>query len=197
MIRVLQSSWFAALAGCVLYLVVTALALNASTFAGAKFVQPSGTSAEDDPSWKFRNPEFNQWLSQIKDEKDALAARELRLNEWQTRLEAERQEITVVTQTVAQLQADFDRNVIRFKEAEIDNIKHQAKLISAMSPEGAATVLDQMADDDAVRILFIMKADAASAVLDILGKTGKDRARHAAVLTAKLHQVVPPATPKP
>jgi hypothetical protein len=38
-----------------------------------------------------------------------------------------------------------------------------------------------------------MKADAASAVLETMGRSGKDQAKHAAVLTEKLHQVLPPA----
>lgn len=194
MIRFLQSPWFVALIGCLLYLGVTAAVLNSSTFAGVKFTQP-GTSAEDDPSWKFRNPEMNQWLAQIKEQKDALAAREQQLNEWQTRLDAERQEINTVTQTVAQLQADFDKNVIRFKGSQTDNVKHQAKLISAMSPDSAVVVLDQMPDADAVRILYVMKPDEASAVLDAMSKAGGDKTKHAAVLMEKLHQVLPQPTP--
>lgn len=191
MIRILQSSWFAALAGCLLYLGVTlALLLKPDQFAAARLM-PSDRSADDDPSWRFKNPEFNQWIAQIKDEQDKLALREQQLKEWQTRLKAEQQEISTVTQTVAQLQADFDRNVIRFRAQESDNVKHQAKLIAAMSPEGAAAMLGQMADDDVVRILYTMKTDDASALLDTLSKKGPAEAKRAALLTERLHQVLP------
>ena len=107
MTRILQSSWFAVLIGGVLYLATTVLVLNPAKFAGSQPTESANRSADDDPSWRFRNPEFNQWVAQIKEEKDSLAAREQHLAELQNRLAAERQEILTVTQTVAQLQTRF------------------------------------------------------------------------------------------
>jgi flagellar motility protein MotE (MotC chaperone) len=194
MIRVLQSGWFAALFGCVLYLVMTMFVLSPAKFAGAQFIKPD-YSADDDPSWRFRNPDINEWISQIQNEKSRLDLREQQLNELQTRLNTELQEMSVVTQTVSQLQSDFDRNVVRFKSQETDNVKHQAKLIAAMSPEGAVSMFGQMSDEDVVRILFVMKPDQASAILDTLSKSGE--AKRAALLTERLHQVLPDAAPTP
>jgi len=193
MIRIFQSAWFVALAGCVLYLATTVVVLNPSKFAGVQFTNPD-FSAEDDPSWRFRNPEFNQWVAQIQSEKQNLDLREQQLNELQTRLNAELQEISAVTQTVVQLQGSFDQNVVRFKAQETDNVKHQAKLIAAMSPEGATAMLNEMPDDDAVKILFTMKTDEASLILDALSKKGEPQAKRAAQLTQRLQQVLSPAT---
>jgi flagellar motility protein MotE (MotC chaperone) len=190
MTRILQSGWFVALLGCILYLATTIFVLSPSKFAGAQFIQPD-YSAEDDPSWKFRNPEFNEWVSEIQNEKEKLDERSQQLDEWQTRLNLELQEISVATQTVAQLQATFDQNVVRFKAQDTDNVKRQAKLIAAMSPEGAVDLLSQMSDDDVVRILYMMKPDQASAILDTLSKMGVDQAKRAAQLTERLHQVLP------
>lgn len=194
MIRILQSGWMAALLGGVLYLATTIYVLSPSKFAGAQFIKPD-YSAEDDPSWKFRNPEFNEWVSQIQSEKEKLDVRQQQLDEWQTRLNLELQEMSLVTLTVNQLQSNFDQNVIRFKAQETDNIKHQAKLISAMSPQGAIAMLNQMSDDDVVRILFIMKPDQASAILDAMSISGPVQAKRAASLTGRLHEVLPDATP--
>lgn len=194
MIRILQSGWMAALAGCLLYLATTVFVLSPSKFAGAQFIQ-ADYSADDDPSWRFRNPEFNQWVSQVQNEKEKLDLRQQQLDEWQTRLNLELQEMSLVTQTVNQLQSNFDQSVIRFKAQETDNVKHQAKLISAMSPEGAVAVLSQMSDDDVVRILFIMKPDGASAILDALSKRSMADTKRAALLTERLHQVLPEPPP--
>jgi flagellar motility protein MotE (MotC chaperone) len=188
MIRILQSGWFAALLGCLLYLATTVFVLNPSKFAGSRLLQPD-YSAEDDPSWRFRNPEFNEWISQIQSERSRLDLRQQQLNEWQTRLNAELQEMSVVTQTVFKLQSDFDQNVVRFKAQETANVKRQAKLIAAMSPEGAVSMFGQMSDDDIVRILFVMNPDQASQILDTLSKSGE--AKRAAALTERLHQVLP------
>ncbi|HEY1718728.1 MAG TPA: hypothetical protein VGH42_10620 [Verrucomicrobiae bacterium] len=194
MIRIFQSSWFVAIAGCALYLATTVVVLKPSKFAGAQFANPD-YSADDDPSWRFRNPEFNQWVAQIKSEKDSLDLREQHLNELQARLNTELQEISTVTQTVAQLQKNFDKNVIRFKAQDEDNVKHQAKLMAAMSPEGAIAMLNEMPDDAAVKILFTMKTDEASLILDALSKMGQPQAKRAAELTERLQQVLsPPAT---
>jgi len=196
MIRILQSGWMAALIGCLLYLATTMYVLRPSVFAGAEFIK-TDYSADDDPSWRFRNPEFNEWVSQIQNEKEKLDLREQQLDEWQTRLNLELQEMSLVTKTVGDLQSNFDQNVIRFKAQETDNVKHQAKLIAAMSPDGAASMLGQMSDDEVVRILFTMKADEASAILDTMSKTGDAGAKRAAILTERLHQVLPEPTPAP
>ena len=73
-------------------------------------------------------------------------------------------------------------------------MRHQAKLIAAMSPAGAAAMIAEMPDDDVVRILFTMKTDEASAILDMLSMRGKDDAKRAAMLTVRMHQILPGAT---
>ena len=196
MTRILQSGWMVALLGCVLYLATTIFVLSPSKFAGAQFLKPD-YSAEDDPSWRFRNPEFNQWVAQIQNEKEKLDLREQQLDDWQRRINLELQEMSLVTQTVNDLQSNFDRNVIRFKAQETDNVKHQAKLVSAMSPQGAVAMFSQMSDDDVVRILFAMKPDQASVILDTLSTMGPAEAKRAALLTDRLHQVLPEPAPAP
>lgn len=193
MTRILKSSWLTALLGCLLYLGTTLAVVRPEKFAAAR-PAPTELSAADDPSWKFKNPEIDQWISQIKTEKEKLALREQQLKEWQTRLEADRQEISTVTQTVAGLQAEFDKYVIRFRAQEMDNVKHQAKLIAAMSPQGAANLFDGMDDDTVVRILFTMKTDEASVILDTMSKLGQPEAQRAATLTAQLQRVLPLST---
>jgi flagellar motility protein MotE (MotC chaperone) len=194
MTRFLQSGWFVALLGCLLYLATTILVLSPSKFAGARFVKPD-YSADDDPSWKFRNPEFDDWVAQIQSEKEKLALREQQMDQWQTRLNTELQEVSTITQTVNQLQSQFDKDVVRFTAQQQDNVKRQAKLVSAMSPDDAVAMLEQMSDDDVVRILYVMKPDQASAILDALTKGGPAQAKRAATLTERLHQVLPaPAT---
>jgi flagellar motility protein MotE (MotC chaperone) len=148
----------------------------------------------NEPSWKFHNPEMDQWIQEIKHEKDALGVREQQLNELETRLNAERQELSVVTQAVSQMQSDFDKNVVRMNSQDTENLKREAKLISNMSPEGAAATLSQMNDDDVVKLLFSMKADDASLALDTLSKSGKDQAKHAALIMERMRRTLPATT---
>jgi flagellar motility protein MotE (MotC chaperone) len=116
------------------------------------------------------------------------------LQELQKRLDAERQEILTVTQTVHQLQMDFDKGIVRLKEQDSENLKHQTKIIGSMSPEGAAAMLNEMPEDQTVGVLYMLKADTASLILDTLSKMGKTEAKRAATLTERLRKVLPPPT---
>ena len=193
MTRWLTSSWVVALAGGLIYLATTALLIRPAQFAGVSAVLAAAKLTPDnDPSWRFKNPEFQQWVAELKMEKSDLDAKAQQLGELQARLAAQQQEFTVATQSVYQLQAEFDKNVVRIKSQEVQNLSKQAKIIAGMSPEGAAKLISQMADDDVVRLLAIMKPDEAGIVLDTMSKLGKTEAKRAADLTARLRMVLPP-----
>jgi hypothetical protein len=55
-------------------------------------------------------------------------------------------------------------------------------------------MIKEMSDNDIVKILFIMKTDQASLILDMLSKLGPDQAKRAASLTMRLQQILPSAT---
>lgn len=147
--------------------------------------------AEDDPSWKFHNPDIDQWVSQIKDERDSLAVREQQLKEWEARLAAESREIAGVTQAVSQAQSDFDRQIVRFSDQQKDNVKKQIKVINDMSPDGAAAMMNEMPDDEVVRMLYTLKPDVSGAILDAMSKQGGAPARRAATLTERIKDILP------
>jgi len=186
------------LLGGLLFLATTAALLKPSQLPALANLGAADTIhlGNNEPSWKFRNPEMDQWIQEIKREKEALAQREQQLNELETRLNAERQELSVVTQAVSQMQADFDKNVVRLNAQDADNLKRQAKLLASMTPEGAAATLTEMGDDDVVRILFTMKADDASIALDTLSKSGKEQAKRAATIIERMRRTLPPTTVK-
>ncbi len=196
MTRILQSSWFTALVGALLYLGVTVVLMSPSKFEGAQMAHQGEEkpvkSADDDPSWRFRNPEMEQWVAELKREKEALQLREQQLQELAARLEAERKELNAITQTVYQLQAEFDRNVVRIKDQEVDNLKRQVRVFSNMSVDAVAAVVSEMAEDEAVKILFLMKADQASEVLQTLAGMGRAESKRAAILTEKIRRTLPP-----
>ena len=195
--RLLKSSWAIALLGGLLYLATTAALLRPGRLEVPALSAETPQSSNDEPSWKFRNPEFEQWLSEIKQEKEALDQRAQQLQELQKRLDAERQEILAVTQAVHQLQVEFDRNVVRLKSQDMENLKRQAKIVAAMSPDGAAAMLNEMPEDQTVGVLYLLKPDVASLILDTLSKMGKTEAKRAAELTERMRQVLPPLPDAP
>jgi len=176
-----------------LYLTTTAALLRPNQFEGLAPTGDALLSTSDDPSWNFRNPEFQQWIEEIKREKEHLAQRAQQLQELQKRLDAEHQEILTITQAVHQLQVDFDKNVVRLKSQEMDNLKRQTKIVSGMSPEGAAAMLSEMPEEQTIGVLYLLKPDVTSSILDTLSKMGKTEAKRAADLADRLQHVLPPA----
>ena len=192
MTRVLKSPWTVPLLGGFLYLATTFALLCLAHFERPVQLAAARFSPNDNPSWKFRNPEFEQWVAELKQERESVAQRAQQLQELEKRLDAERQEILSVTQMFHQLQMEFDRGVVRIKDQELDNLKHQTKIVGAMSPEGAAALLNEMPEDQSVGVLFMLKPDAASSILDTLSKMGKTEAKRAAELTERIKLVLPP-----
>lgn len=192
MTRLIQSPWAVALVGALVYLVATAALFKPGQIVIARPAPEHAVRPDNDPSWKFRNPELEQMLEEIRQEREALGTRRQQLDELQKRLDAEREELFLVTQTVHQLQVDFDKNVVRLKDQEAENIRHQAKIVAGMTSEGAATMLYQMPKDQMVRVLFTLKPDAAALILDALSKMGSSQAKRAAEAADQLRLVLPP-----
>jgi flagellar motility protein MotE (MotC chaperone) len=135
---------------------------------------------------QYQNPEADQLVGELKEEKKRLDDREQQLNELAARLEAERGEISNSTASVQQLQADFDKNVLRIKEEEIANLKKLAKVYSAMTPDNAAVILADLDDTQIAKILVFMKEEDAAAVLESMAKKSDVAAKRTADLSERL-----------
>src|SRR5882757_7041310 len=121
--RILTSPMTVILAGGLMFFLTMFATLSMVHLGAVQLPTAVPLAADDNPSWKFRNPEFDQWVTQIKEERAALALREEQLKDWEMRLTAENREISTVTQTVTKLQNDFDRRVLQFKDQELANAK--------------------------------------------------------------------------
>jgi flagellar motility protein MotE (MotC chaperone) len=200
MVRILQSPATVLAAAFVSFFVTLFLLLHLIPLGqvSALAAAHEPRSADDDPSWKFHNPDFDQWVSQIKSEKDALAVREQQLKDWEARLTAESREIAAVTQAVTHTQEAFDKRVVLLSTQEKDNAKKQLKVIADMTPDGAVAMMNEMPDDEVVRLLYSLKPDISGAILDAMSKLGPGQAKRAATLTDKIKEVLPvPATNTP
>ena len=195
MTRILQSPVTVGVVACLMFLLTLAALLRGWPLGTVSAANKAPLMAEDDPSWKFHNPDIDQWVSQIKDERDALAAREQQLKEWEARLTAESREIAAVTQAVTRTQDQFDKRVLLFSDQQKSNMKKQLKVITDMSPDGAAAMLNELPDDEAARLLYSMQPDVSGAILDAMSKPGGAAAKRAAALTERIKDVLPaPAT---
>jgi len=151
-----------------------------------KSAEPAG------PSWAFQNPELNQLMAELKDEREAMRVRAAQLNELEARLNTERQEICLVTQTVYRLRKDLDATVSRVTDEEGVNLKKLAKVYATMSPAGAARILKEMDDDQIVKILALMKEAESAPILEGFGQGDKQDAKRVALISNRLRLTVPP-----
>ncbi len=201
MIRLLKTKWMAVALGAAAYSLATWLCLQpgkqlsraAAEFAGAGQGRPLSSAG---PSWNFENPEMTQLIAELKDQRDALRARALQLDELEARLKAERQEIYSVTQAVFQLKTNIEATVTRVGEEEVVNLKKVAKVYAKMTPEGAAHILQEMEDEQVVKILALMKESESALILESLGQGTKDEPKRAALLSNRLRLIVASGTPR-
>lgn len=192
MIRLLQSPWMVSLIGCLTYLATTVALIQPTKLQGAH-APVADTDPTLGPSWNFSNPDLDSMVAELKAKKDALDQREQSLNELAARLQAAQQEVFAVTQAVAQLQQQFDANVVRLKSDEAANLRKLAKLHAAMSPQASAAILKELKDEDVAKILAYMKVDEAAAVLQAFSQLGTNEARRAALLSDRLRRTIAPA----
>ena len=145
-------------------------------------------SAKAVPSWEFVNPELDKLVADLKKQQQTLAEREGQLKDYEKRLEVERAEITLVTQTLTRLQEEFDRHVLRIKEEEVANLKKLARIYAAMDPQAAASIARQMEDDQIVKFMLYMKEDEAAPVLENLSRLGEGETKRAAAISDRLRK---------
>jgi flagellar motility protein MotE (MotC chaperone) len=183
--KILQSGWLTALLGSIVYCGTTAAVMMSAHIPVA---HPESHEAADgfSASWDFHNPEMDLLITELKKEKDGLAVKEKQLKDLAARLEAERAELTVVTQAVHRMQVEYDRNFVRVKEEEAANLRKLAKMYSGMTTEGAVLILKQMEDEQIVKILIFMKESESAPLLESLAKLGEPEAKRAAAISGQL-----------
>src|SRR5262249_28654948 len=147
MLKKLSSPWIGSIIGLVCYLAVTWFTWNAATAKLGAVEEAHGEPLPQGSNLKatmIANVEVDALVKELRDERETVAKREQELNEWASRLRAERDELNQLTQTVHRLQKDFDLSVTKVTEEETANLKKLAKTYTTMEPEAAAAIFKQM-----------------------------------------------------
>ena len=140
-------------------------------------------------SWNYYNPDIEFLIIYLKETSNLFRIRQKDLDELGQRLAAERAELASVTQSVARLRDDIDKQVIRIQDDEIINVKRLAKTYAGMEPSSAAKVFAELDEKLVVKVMSQMKDDQNAAILDALAKTNAQGAKLAAALSDKLRLV--------
>jgi flagellar motility protein MotE (MotC chaperone) len=140
-------------------------------------------------SWNYYNEDIEFLITYLKKTSNLFRIRQKDLDELGQRLAAERAELASVTQSVARLRDDIDKQVIRIQDDEIINVKRLAKTYAGMEPSSAAKVFAELDEKLVVKVMSQMKDDQNAAILDALAKTNAQGAKLAAALSDKLRLV--------
>ena len=197
------------LIGALLYLAVTAAlilkgykppapspiskAARVEESAGVSGAPLAGKSADElngmTPSWKYYNTDVEFLIEYLKQTSNSFRTRQKDLDELGQRLVAERAELAAVTQSVARLRDDIDRQVLRIQDDEAINVKRLAKTYAGMEPSSVAKVFAELDEKFVVKVMSQMKDDQNASILDALAKAGAQGAKLAAALSDKLRLV--------
>jgi flagellar motility protein MotE (MotC chaperone) len=140
-------------------------------------------------SWNYYNADIEFLIEYLKQTSNAFRIRQKDLDELGQRLAAERAELASVTQSVARLRDDIDRQIIRIQEDEAINVKRLAKTYAGMEPSSVAKVFAELDEKLVVKVMSQMKDDQNASILDALAKTNAEGAKLAAALSDKLRLV--------
>ena len=141
------------------------------------------------PSWKYYNTDVEFLIEYLKQTSNSFRTRQKDLDELGQRLVAERAELAAVTQSVARLRDDIDRQVLRIQDDEAINVKRLAKTYAGMEPSSVAKVFAELDEKFVVKVMSQMKDDQNASILDALAKAGAQGAKLAAALSDKLRLV--------
>jgi flagellar motility protein MotE (MotC chaperone) len=192
--KLLSKNWFPVVAGAIIYLISTVLFWQKPQMPAKQVAAEIFPTVG--PSWEYNNPEADQLITELKAEKKSVEQRAQQLDDLEKRLNTERGELANVIQTVRQLQTNFDKSVLRIKDDEAVNLKKLAKVYSNMTPEGAASVMEQLDNEAIVKILLFLKDDETAAILESLSKRNEVAARRTAQISEQIRLAAHNPAPK-
>jgi len=188
----LRSPWMALGLGVVLFFATSAVLVTATLPPPPRGeVQARAAAVVSGPSWDFFNPELDQLIEGLRQEREANGAKARELNELSARLQAERAELDNAARAIRKLQSEFDREITRLKEDEAANLKKLAKMYALMEPEGAARIMKELEDSVLVKILLLMKEEQNAVVLDALARLGPEETKRVARVSEFLRLAAP------
>ena len=147
---------------------------------------PTPVAVTRGPSWEFVNPDLDEMVAELKQQKQDMEAERKTLLELSQRIQTERQELIQITQQVHRIQKEIDQSIIRVRDDEGVNLKRLAKTYSGMTPEGAATVMKGLDDVSLVKVLLYMKETEAAPILEGIARKGEADAKRMALISERL-----------
>ena len=149
---------------------------------------PPGAATARAKGWDFWTVEIDNLSRELKDEKARVQKEEEGLELRSARLAAERQELEKLRQELSTMRDEITAKVIEIQADEAKNLRMLAQTYSGLTPHAAVSIIHELDDSTAVKILSLMKPDAIGPIFEDMaqGDASGANAHRAAVLSEKI-----------
>lgn len=140
--------------------------------------------------WDFWTIEIENLSNELKEERARLRKQSEQQDQREARIAAEQKELATMRGEVEGLRNEIAEKVIAIREDEAKNLRILSQTYTNLTPRAAVSIIREMDDVTAVKILSLMKPDVVGPIFEEMSKTtgtdGTPLARRAALLSEKL-----------
>lgn len=169
--------------------VMEPLLLKSATAAAERKSVVAESGALREKGWDFWTIEIENLSHELKEERERLKLRAERLDQRAARIVAEEKEFAKLRTELEGMRQQIADRIVEIKTDEAKNIRTLAQTYTTLTPKGAATLLREMDETTAVKILAVMKPDVVGPIFEEMSRdTSADTAmaKRAASLSEKL-----------
>lgn len=189
--RFLKLRWISFIVGILLSMCTTAGLIYSQK--AALFANLPQVNIETPPLlWSFRNEEVEKLISELRAERKNVEKREIELESMSAQIASERAELEKVRNDIQVSRNQLSASIVEMQEAEAKNLKSLSATYSAIAAPAAVSVLMEMDEAMAVKILSLMKPDKVGAIFQEMARsrTGDGNlSKRAAQLSDKLRML--------
>lgn len=113
--------------------------------------------------------ELDAWNRELTQKQKELLELDRTLNQRETLLKAEREALNLERQKLSEVQARLESRFVMIEKSESEKLGSLADLYNTMKPEDAAKLMRELPDDQATKILSLMKTKSSARLLESWG----------------------------
>jgi flagellar motility protein MotE (MotC chaperone) len=149
---------------------------------------PAEASVAKARQWDFWSVEIDNLASELKDEKARLQKEEESLGLKSARMAADRQELEKLRTDLNAMHTEITDKVIEIQADEAKNLRMLAQTYSSLTPHAAVTIIHDLDDATAVKILSLMKPEIIAPIFEDMAQSDPSStdAHRAGILSQKL-----------
>ena len=175
------------LTGCLILGLLIKIALSTALLAPSRWLQWAGPRASEAATSKAApdsapsqtpNQRLPHLLALVEKERKALLAREAAAGAKEEQLRQIKQEVEAHLKELQALQGRLMETVEEEKRIKGEHNRHLVATLQAMSPDRAGKLLEQMDEEEAVRLLRRLPGKEAGAILSLLSPEKAARLSH-------------------